>query len=109
VRDHDARPPFHQRSERRLDQRLRFRIEIRGRFVEDQDARIFQNHPGNRDALLFAPAEAIPTLSDDRIIALWQLANDIMNVRRRQARSISACVASVLAYNRLVRTVSWNK
>src|SRR5664279_1406755 len=40
VRDDEAGAPAHQRLERLLHEALRFRIERRGRFVEDQDRRV---------------------------------------------------------------------
>jgi hypothetical protein len=40
-----------------LDRFLRFRVERRGRLVEDQDARVLQDRARDRDALLLAAGE----------------------------------------------------
>jgi len=55
VRDRDRRPAVHQRLEGRLDEPLRRGVERRGRLVQDQDRRILQDDPGDREALLLPP------------------------------------------------------
>ena len=53
-----------------LDRRLDFRIERRGRLVEDQDRRVLQQHAGDRDALALAARELDAALADMRVEAL---------------------------------------
>src|SRR5579875_936587 len=69
VRDDERRPPGQHSVERALDERLRVAIEGARRFVEDQDPRIAQHRPGDRDPLPLPAGETNPTLTDDRLIA----------------------------------------
>src|SRR5262249_18426657 len=57
VRDHEHRAVRHQAVDRLLDQALRFGIERAGRLVEDEDGRIAQQRPRDRDALALPAAE----------------------------------------------------
>src|SRR3569832_2423044 len=59
---------------------LRFRIQRRGRLVEDQDARIFEYHPRDRHALLLAARELEAALTDLRLVALRQRFNKVVDV-----------------------------
>ena len=61
--------PCHQRDERGLDQRLVVRVERAGRFVEDQDARILEQHARDRQPLALAARELVAALADDRFVA----------------------------------------
>src|SRR5262245_15866 len=65
VGDHEAGPAGHDPLEGGLDQRLRLRVEVGGRLVEDQDARVLENDPRQRDPLLLAAGEAVAALPDD--------------------------------------------
>lgn len=47
-------PSFHQSLKCFLDQPLRLGVERRGGFIEQQDARVFENRPGDGDALPLA-------------------------------------------------------
>src|SRR5579885_2547491 len=86
VRDSQRRASLHQRLQSGLDQTLRMRIERARGLIEDQDARIFQDHAGDGDALLLAAGELIAALANYRIVTLVQLHNAIMD-RRRLRRS----------------------
>ena len=46
--------PFMDSLDGGLDQPLADRVEGAGRLVEDEDARVLEQHPGERDALLLA-------------------------------------------------------
>src|SRR3569832_1527104 len=59
---------------------LRFRIQRRGRLVEDQDARIFEYHPRDRHALLLAARELEAALTDLRLVALRQGFDEVVDV-----------------------------
>ena len=67
MRDGDDRAPFHQFGELFLDRRLDLGIERRCRLVEDQDRRVLQDHPGERDALPLAARQFDAALADMRI------------------------------------------
>ncbi len=54
VGDGDHGASLHQAFERLLDRRLRLGVERRGGFVEHQDRRVLQDHPGDGDALALA-------------------------------------------------------
>ena len=60
VRDDERRPSGHHVAQRLLDQCLGFRIEMRGRLVEDQQARVLEDRARDRKALLLAAGESIP-------------------------------------------------
>src|ERR1043165_354057 len=59
---------------------LRFRIERRGRFVEDEDARFLEDRPGDRDTLLLPARELEPALADARLVTVRQRADEIVYV-----------------------------
>ena len=68
VRDHERRAPLHQLLERRLHIGLGFRVQVRRRLIEDEDARALQDRAGNRDPLALAAGEPVPALSDHRVV-----------------------------------------
>jgi hypothetical protein len=53
-----------------LHQPLAFRIEGRGRFIEDQDRRVLQYGTGYRDALALPAGKPPPAVAGNGIIAL---------------------------------------
>ena len=67
--------PCHQLFEILLDRRLDFRVERRSRFVEHQDRRVLEQHPGNRDALALAAREFHTALADMGVVAAFDLDN----------------------------------
>ena len=69
VGDRDGRPALDQALERRLDEPLADGVERRRRLVEDQDPRVLEEDPGDRDALLLAARELVAALADDRVVA----------------------------------------
>ena len=70
VGDHHRGPPLHEVLERVLDERLRSGVEVRGRFVEHQDRRILENHPGDGDSLLLAAGQSVSTFADHGVVAV---------------------------------------
>ena len=56
--------PFTQVRQLSLDGRFDLRIERRGRLVEDQDRRILQDHPRDRDPLALPARQLDPPLAD---------------------------------------------
>ena len=62
--------PSHQPLQRGLDQPLAHGVEGGGRLVEDEDPRILEQHPRDRDPLLLAARQLVAALADDRVVAL---------------------------------------
>ena len=54
MRDHKRGSSLHQSFKGFLDQPFRFGVERRGGFIEQQDARVFENRPGNGNPLPLA-------------------------------------------------------
>ena len=69
VRDHDRGASAHQRIERGLHLALRFRVERRGRLVEDQQRRVLEERARDGDALALAARQAHAVLADHRVEA----------------------------------------
>ena len=80
VRDGDRRPALHQRLQRRLHQALRVGVEAGRRLVQDQDARVLQDHARDREALLLAARELVPALPHDRVVPLGELDDPVVDV-----------------------------
>ena len=80
VRDHDRGPALHQPLHRLLDQRLRFRIEARGRLVQDQYRRIGEERARQRHALPLAARELDAALADQRAVALGQAQDEVVRI-----------------------------
>ncbi len=55
------------------------RIEIGGRFVKDQDPRLFQQCTRDGDALALAAGEADTLFADAGLVALWQLLDGLVD------------------------------
>src|SRR5579875_1220303 len=72
VRDRDRRPPLREPVERLLDEPLGLGVERGGRLVEDEDRRVAEDRPRDRDPLLLAAREAVAALADDRVVALGE-------------------------------------
>ena len=81
VRDRDRGSAVHERHQRRLDQPLRGRVERRGRLVQDQDPRILQDDPGDREPLLLAARELVAAFAHDRVVPLGELRDPVVDVR----------------------------
>lgn len=65
-----------------LQMHLILRVERGRRFVENNDGRILQHRPGDRNPLLLAAGQHRPALAGDRAVAERQLHNKLVAVRR---------------------------
>ncbi len=84
VGDDDRRPPALDRFQRVEDFRLGPRIERAGRFVQDQDRRVFQQRAGDGNPLLFAARQVQPSFADPRLEPVGQALDEAAD--RRAAR-----------------------
>ena len=92
--------PFMSQREPLLDERLRLGVEARGGLVEDQDPRVGEDRPRDRDALALAPREPHAALADDRVVAVRESARRT----RRRARCGRPRATSSAAAPRAART-----
>src|SRR5439155_24386999 len=63
-----GRTPATERTEAVLDFRLALRVQARGGFVQNQNARIRQDRTGDGDALALAAGELDAALAHDRVV-----------------------------------------
>src|SRR3954463_805827 len=82
----DRRAPGGETVERLLHLPLRLRVERARRLVEDEDRRISQDRGRDRDPLFLATGEAVAALADDRVVALGQRRDHVMDARRLGGR-----------------------
>src|SRR5574337_2159135 len=80
MRNHEGRPILHQPIQRLLDQSLRFRIQGRGRLVQDEDGRVLQYSPGDGDPLLLAAGQAYPTLADPGLVSIRERVDELLGI-----------------------------
>src|SRR5437868_5669732 len=80
VRDHDRGPAPHQPLHRLLDQAFRFRIEARGRLVQDQHRRVRQKRPRQRHALPLAARQFDAAFADQGAVAFRQPQDEVVRV-----------------------------
>ena len=110
VRDHDRRSAGERVGEGELDRMLRLGVEVRRGFVEDDDGRVLEEHPCDREPLLLAARHPIAALANDGVEAVGQAEDQIVDpggLRGRDelvARRIGLRVAKVLA-DRLMEEV----
>ena len=69
-----------------LNEGLALAVEIAGGFVQYQDARIFENDPGNGNPLLFTPAQAVASLTHHRVVAIRQAGDEMVDIGRLAGR-----------------------
>ena len=79
--DHERRSPLRDPLELGLDRFFRARVERRGGFVEDQDARILEQRARNRHALLLAAGELEAALADHGRVLRRQRLDEVVDVR----------------------------
>ena len=72
-----SRQLFH----RMLNQLFIFRINVGGRFIQNNNRRILNHRARNGNALLFAAGQRRTVLSDDRVVLIRQLHDKIMAAR----------------------------
>src|SRR5690349_2377370 len=81
VRDDEHGAPLEERLERLLHEKLRFRIEARGRLVEEEDGRILEDGARDGEPLTFAAREAYAPVSDLRAVPLGHVEDEALRVR----------------------------
>ena len=86
VSDDDGCTAFEEGLERGLDEGLRLAVQVRGGFVEDEDAGVFEDDAGDGDALFFAAAQPVAALADDGILAVGQPRDEVVDVGRAAGR-----------------------
>lgn len=80
VGDRDGRAPGRQRVERLLHGLLRARVERARGLVEHEHGRVAQHDPRDREALPLAAREAIAALADERLVAVRQTADQLVDL-----------------------------
>ena len=90
--------------------RSRHGVERRGRLVEDQDPRVLQQDAGDRDPLLLAARQLVAALADDRVVAIGQLGDPVVD-RRGPRRGLELGLGRVRpgVAAGSSRIVSWNR
>src|SRR5207302_10451962 len=81
MRDDDRRAPAHEPIESLLHEELALVVERARCFVEQEDARVPQDRPRDRDTLALPDREADTALADDRLHALGHPPNELGGVR----------------------------
>src|SRR3954470_9388370 len=75
--DDDAGAPGEQRAERALDDALGARVDVGGRLVEDEDARIGEHRARERDQLPLPLAERAAAFAEQRLVAARQRGDEV--------------------------------
>ena len=78
--DDERRPALHQPRHRPLDEHLGPRVDRRRRLVEDEDRRVGEERPGDRQELLLAGREVRRVVVDDRVVAVGQRPHEVVDV-----------------------------
>src|SRR3954454_17628625 len=86
VRDDDRRPTQQQPLQPLLDDPLRPHVHIRRRLVEDQDPRLRQERPGERDQLPLSRRKLHAALADLGLKTITQLLDESICAHRRRRR-----------------------
>src|SRR5262249_36590229 len=81
VRNDERRAAAAQRPQAVLNERLALAVEARGRFVEQQDARVRENRARDRDALALAARQPHAALTDDGVVLLLEAVDELVGVR----------------------------
>src|SRR4051812_37571299 len=82
MRDDEAGTTAHQHLERALNDRLTLDVERAGGFIQDQNARVLQQCARDRHALALPSGEVYAPLAEQRVIAVWKRANELVRMRR---------------------------
>src|SRR5262245_4456010 len=86
MRDDEAGTSCDQPIERLDDARLGSSVDSAGRLIQQEDRRIPQERPSERDALALAARQSQTALADRRVVPLGETHNEIMRIsgfRRR--------------------------
>jgi len=76
--DHEAGAAMEQRLQGGLDELLGDGVEVAGGLVEDQDAGVFEDHPGDRDSLLFTAGQPVAAFADHGVVSVGQGADELV-------------------------------
>ena len=107
VGDHQACAVAHQRLQGRLHQRFVGRVQGARRFVQDEDARVLQDGPGDGQPLTLPAREAVAPVARDRLVALRQARDQVVDLCRPRRslhlfpRRVRPPVAQVLQHRRV--------
>ena len=80
VGDHERGAALHQPGHRALDQDLGARVDRRRRLVEDEDRRVGEERPRDRQELLLARGQVRRVVVDDRVVAVGQRPHEVVDV-----------------------------
>jgi len=80
VSDDQRRPAFHRLAQAEPDPTFRGRVHRSGCVVEDQDARVDGDRPGDREPLPLAAGQRDPALADHRVEALRQAFDELVRL-----------------------------
>jgi len=69
------------REERIENEALVERIEVGGRFIQQENRGILQEQAGDGKTLAFPAAQANTAFANDRLVAFWQPEDEIVDVR----------------------------
>src|SRR5215471_14127779 len=78
--DEHGRPALHQTFERSNPGLLRGGIEAGGGLVENQNWRVADQRPGNRNSLTLAAGQRSAPLADDRVVAMRHALDELVRV-----------------------------
>ena len=84
--DHERGAAFHQVVQRLLDHGLVLGVDAGESLIQYQDGRVFQQRPGDGDTLFLPAGQPHRPLSDDGVVALWEVADEIVGVGRFSRR-----------------------
>ena len=110
VGDDERRAALERDGERRLHVGLRRGVEVRRGLVEDHDARLGEQQPGDREALALAAGEPVAPLADHVSRPSGSERDEVVEAGLARARPTARRrSASGRAKRRFSRTVSWKR
>ena len=86
VGDDEGGAAAHHFLQRGPDAELRLHVHAAGGVVEDEDARVHDERPRDRDTLALAAAEREAALADDRLVALGERLDEVVGLRGLRRR-----------------------
>ena len=82
VGDHERRAAGEQRAQRVVDLLLDLHVDGARGVVEHEHRRVGEQRAGDRDALALAAREVVAALADDRVVAVGQVVDELVGLRR---------------------------
>src|SRR5437773_9458079 len=80
VRNDDGGPPAHQAPQWVEDPISGLGVEVSGRLVQNEDGRVANHRPRNRDPLTLTTGETPALLADDRIVSAGERIDELMRI-----------------------------